>query len=77
MDEGKAVDVVYLDFSTAFDTISHSILLEKLAAHGLDGCTMDGWAQRVVVNGVKFNWWPVRSGVPRAQYWGQFCLVCL
>ena len=26
VDEGKAVDVVYLDFSKAFDTISHSIL---------------------------------------------------
>ncbi|GAB0184381.1 mitochondrial enolase superfamily member 1 [Grus japonensis] len=36
VDEGKAVDVVYLDFSKAFDTISYSILLEKLAAHGLD-----------------------------------------
>ena len=57
VDEGQAVDVVYLDFSKGFDTVPHNILVEKLAAHGLDGCTLlwvkhwlDGRAQRVVVN---------------------------
>ncbi|KAK4823249.1 hypothetical protein QYF61_000216 [Mycteria americana] len=40
VDEGKAVDVVYIDFSKAFDTVSHSIPLEKLVAHGLGGCTL-------------------------------------
>ena len=56
--EGKAVNVVYLDFSKAFDTVPCNILVEKLAAHGLDGCTLrwvkhclDGRAWRVMVNG--------------------------
>jgi len=56
VDEGRTVDIVYLDFSKAFNTVSHSIVLEKLAAHGLGRYTLgwvenwlDGWAQRVVV----------------------------
>jgi len=40
LDEGKAVDIVYLDFSKAFDAVPHSIHIEKLDAHGLDGCTL-------------------------------------
>ena len=63
VDEGKAVDVVYLEFNEAFDTVSHSILLGKLAARGLDRYTrlwvknwLEGHAQQVVVNGVKSSW---------------------
>ena len=40
VDEERSMDVVYLDFSRAFDTVSHNILVKNLAAHGLDGCTL-------------------------------------
>lgn len=36
MDEGGAVAIVHLNFSKAFDTVSHSILILKFRKCGLD-----------------------------------------
>ena len=58
IDEGGAVDVVYLDFIKAFDTVSHNILLGKLRKCGLDEWSVrwtENWlrgrTQSVVISG--------------------------
>jgi len=45
VDEGRAADVVYLNFSKAFDTVSHNILLGKLRK-----CGLDEWSVRWIEN---------------------------
>ncbi|KAJ7403507.1 hypothetical protein WISP_150521 [Willisornis vidua] len=47
-DEGRAVDIVYLDYSKAFNTVSHNILTGKLRKCGLDEwkVRLERWAER-------------------------------
>jgi len=60
VDKGRAVDVLCLDFSKAFDTVFHNILLGKLRKYGLDEWSvkwienwLNGRTQRVVVSGAE------------------------
>ncbi|CAM4562333.1 unnamed protein product [Lepidochelys olivacea] len=77
VDEGKAVDVLFLDFSRAFDTVSHSIFASKLKKYGLDEWTirwiescLDRLAQWVVISGSMSSWQPVSSVVPQGWVLG-------
>ncbi len=77
LDEGKVVDVIYLDFRKAFDTVSHQKLLEKLPSYGISGAMLR-WVeafvtnrqQRVAVDGAYSNWAAVPSGVPQGSALG-------
>jgi hypothetical protein len=37
IDGGKAVDIIYLDFAKAFDTVPHARMKKKLRDHGIGG----------------------------------------
>lgn len=82
IDCGKQVDVIYTDFSKAFDRVPHHILLSKLSAYGITGTLYD-WLKSylenrsffVAVNGFQSGTYRSSSGVPQGSHVGPVLFI--
>ncbi len=77
LDNGDSVDIFYLDFAKAFDTVPGERLLEKLKSKGIRGKLLEwlqDWltnrTQRVVCEGKYSDECAVESGVPQGTVLG-------
>ena len=75
--QGLVVGVLFVDFRKAFDSVNHSILLEKLKATGISGSLFSWLAnylsnrnQFVQISGKKSALQPVKYGVPQGSILG-------
>ena len=77
IEKGNQEDTIVLDFSRAFDKVSHTLLIHKLQRYGIRGRT-NAWIkdfltdrqQAVVVEGTRSDPLPVESGVPQGSVLG-------
>ena len=70
LDSGYGVDVIYLDYKKAFDTVPHGRLLQKLSTFGIHDSTLlslEDRQIRVTVRGSYSHWVEVMSGVPQGS----------
>jgi hypothetical protein len=82
IDNGGSVDVIYMDFQKAFDSVPYKRLLSKLSAHGIQGKVLS-WLeafltdrrQVVQVNGARSAEALVTSGIPQGSVVGPLMFV--
>ena len=77
LDNGDKVIGIYLDFSKAFDTVNHDILLQKLYYYGIRGNAYEWFksyltdrVQYVTYNGVQSSPKKIQCGVPQGSILG-------
>jgi len=75
------VDVLFVDFIKAFDTVPHSILLDELSSCAMSRYTLRwvmNWlnsrAESAAVNGATSGWQPATSGDLQVSVLGPFLL---
>lgn len=77
MDKNLQVDVMYSDFSKAFDKINHNLLLDKLSKAGVHGDLLrwiksyiSNRLQAVSIKGFISDYRSVSSGIPQGSHLG-------